>query len=62
MCIRDSLKGNDCAYPTQHLLPDGTIFAATYGQWAKGEKNSILGFHFKIEQLDALVKAAGGAK
>jgi len=60
--MKDNLKGADCAYPTQHLLPDGTIFAATYGQWGKGEKNSILGFRFKIEQLDAMVKKAGSEK
>ena len=60
--MKDNLKGADCAYPTQHRLPDGTIFAATYGQWGKGEKNSILGYHFKIEQLDAMVKKAGSQK
>ena len=56
--MKDNLKAADCAYPTQHLLPDGTIFAATYGQWAKDEMNSILGYRFKIEQLDAMVKKA----
>jgi len=60
--MKDNLKGADCAYPTQHLLPDGTIFAATYGQWAKGEKNSILGYRFKIEQLDELAGKAGKAR
>jgi hypothetical protein len=60
--MKGNLKGADCAYPTQHILPDGTIFAATYGQWGKGEKNSILGYRFKIEQLDALVKKAGSGK
>ena len=60
--LKDNLKGADCAYPTQHRLPDGTIFAATYGQWAKGEKNSILGYHFKIEQLDALVPGSRAGK
>ena len=60
--MKDNLRGADCAYPTQHILPDGTIFAATYGQWAKGEKNSILGYRFKIEQLDTLTRKAGGGK
>ena len=60
--MKDNLKGADCAYPTQHLLPDGTIFAATYGQWGRGEKNSILGYRFKIEQLDSLAGKAGSGK
>ena len=54
--LKDNYKGADCAYPTQHLLPDGTVFAATYGHWTPGEKAWIIGYHFKIEQLDALVK------
>ncbi len=54
--LKDNHKGADCAYPTQHLLPDGTVFAATYGHWAPGEKAWIIGYHFKIEQLDKLVE------
>lgn len=53
--MKDNLKGNDCAYPSQHLLPDGTIFVATYGGWEKGNPNYIIGFHFKMEDLDELV-------
>ncbi len=57
--MMDNLKGADCTYPAQHVLPDGTIFAATYGQWAKGKKNSILGYRFKVAHLDAPAKLAG---
>ena len=53
--LKDNHKGADCAYPTQHLLPDGTIFAATYGSWAPDEQHSILAVLFRIEQLDELV-------
>ncbi|MBT3198315.1 MAG: exo-alpha-sialidase [Phycisphaerales bacterium] len=60
--MKDNLRGADCAYPTQHIFPDGTIFAATYGQWGKGEKNSILGYRFKIGQLDAMAKKVGTVK
>ncbi|MDA2927547.1 glycoside hydrolase [Acidobacteria bacterium AH-259-G07] len=52
--LKDNFKGADCAYPTQHRLPDGTIFAATYGQWQRGKPNYLLGYHFRIEQLDEL--------
>ena len=38
------------------FLPDGMIFAVTYGQWGKGENDSILGYRFNIEQLDELAK------
>lgn len=55
--LKDNFKGNDCAYPTHHLLPDGTVFAATYGGWEEEKPNYLLGFHFKAEDLDALVKA-----
>jgi len=53
--LKDNHKGADCAYPTQHLLPDGTIFAATYGCWEPGQPNYILSFRLKIGQLDKLV-------
>ena len=55
--LKDNFKGGDCAYPTQHRLPNGTIFAATYGQWTRGEPNAILAYHFKIEQLDEAHRA-----
>ncbi len=54
--MKDNHKGAECAYPTQHLLPDGTVFAATYGHWTPGEKAWIIGYHFKIEQLDEMVE------
>ena len=53
--LKENFNGNDCAYPTHHLLPDGTVFAATYGGWEKEKPNYLLGFHFRIEDLDALV-------
>lgn len=54
--MKETFNDCDCAYPTQHLLPDGTIFAATYGQWERGKPEYIIGFHFKIEQLDELYR------
>ena len=57
--LKDNHKGADCAYPTQHLLHDGTVFAATYGHWTPGEHAWIIGYHFKIEQLDELVDKRG---
>ena len=57
--LKDNFRGNDCAYPSQHRLPDGTIFAATYGGWEKGAPNFIIAFHFKIEVLDAMAKKQG---
>jgi len=56
--MKDNFKGNDCAYPSQHRLPDGTLFAATYGGWEEGAPNYLIAFHFKIEELDALAAKA----
>ena len=52
--LKKNFKGTDCAYPTVHLLPDGTIFLATYGQWEPGNPNNILSFRLKMEELDRL--------
>jgi hypothetical protein len=52
--MKDNFKGNDCAYPSQHLLPGGTLFAATFGGWEEGNPNYIIGFHFRMDDLDAL--------
>jgi hypothetical protein len=56
--LKDNHKGADCAYPTQHLLPDGTIFAATYGCWQPGQPNYILSFRLKMAELDRLWRDA----
>jgi len=52
--LKKNYKGADCAYPTMHLLPDGTIFLATYGQWEPDQPNYILSFRLKMEELDRL--------
>lgn len=52
--LKKNFRGADCAYPTMHLLPDETIFLATYGQWEPGDPNYILSFHLKMEELDRL--------
>ena len=52
--LKKNHKGNDCAYPTVHLLPDRSVFLATYGQWEPGDPNYILSFHLKMEELDRL--------
>jgi len=57
--LKDNFRGNDSAYPSQHRLPDGTIFATTYGGWEKGAQDFIIAFHFKIEVLDAMAKKQG---
>lgn len=56
--LKDNFKGRDCAYPTQHLLPDGTLFAATYGGWTEGEPNYLIAYHIKMAELDAMAKKA----
>lgn len=58
--VRMKANFNDCdtGYPTQHLLPDGTIFASTYGQWERGKPEYIIGYHFRMEQLDELYRGA----
>ena len=52
--LKDEYKGNDCAYPTQHLLPDGAIFAATYGFWERSKPHYIVGVRLRMEELDEL--------
>lgn len=44
----------DCAYPGVELLPDGTIFTATYGHWTPNEKPYIVGIHLKLAELDRI--------
>jgi hypothetical protein len=55
--LKDEYKGNDCAYPTQHLLPDGTIFAATYGFWERSKPHYIVGVRLLMEELDGLYRS-----
>lgn len=52
--LKKNFKGADCAYPTVHLLPDQSIYLATYGQWKPGDPNYILSFHLNMEELDKL--------
>lgn len=55
--LMDNHKGADCAYPALELLPDGTIVTTTYGHWTKGEKPYIVSVRFKMDELDAKLKA-----
>lgn len=55
--LKENFRGTDCAYPTVHLLPDNTIFCATYGQWEKKIPNYILSLRLRMDQLDRLCKA-----
>lgn len=52
--LMDNIKGIDCAYPTHHLITDGTLFAVTYGHWEEGKPLYFLGFHLRMEPLDDL--------
>lgn len=50
-----SKRVGDCGYPGVELLPDGTIVATTYIQYAPGEeKNSVVSVRFKAADLDAM--------
>lgn len=50
--LEDNTKGADCAYPGVEILPDGTIFAATYGHWTKGASPWILGIRLTLDEVD----------
>lgn len=50
--LKDNFGGSDCAYPGLEVLPDGSVFTATYGHWAQGEEPYILGVRFKLGELD----------
>ncbi len=56
-----SHAGADCGYPGMELLPDGTIIATTYIKYRSGEeKHSVVSTRFKIEEIDARLKAERG--
>ncbi len=58
--FKDNLEGADCAYPSLHVFPDGTLFAATYGHWIEGEVPYVLSFRFTMEDLDASFAGESG--
>ena len=55
--IMHNTKGADCTYPGIELLPDGTFVTTTYGHWTAGELAYVVSVRFKLEELDAKVKA-----
>lgn len=55
--IMDNTKGADCTYPGVELLPDGTFVTTTYGHWTENEPAYVVSVRFKLEELDAKLKA-----
>lgn len=55
--LMDNHKQADCAYPGLEVLPDGTFIATTYGHWIEDEAPFIVSVRFKLEEIDAKVKA-----
>ncbi len=53
--LSDNKHSWDCAYPGVELLPDGTIFTATYGHWDEGEQPYIRGVHLTLKELDEML-------
>ncbi|MBT6270540.1 MAG: hypothetical protein HOI88_09385 [Phycisphaerae bacterium] len=53
--LSDNQHSWDCAYPGVELLPDGTIFTATYGHWDEGEQPYIRGVHLTLKELDEML-------
>ncbi len=51
-------RGNTgCGYSGLELLPDGTIYATTYLNYAAGpEKHSVMNTRFTMEETDALAR------
>ena len=39
------------------LLPDGTFVTTTYGHWDEGEAPYVVSVRFKLDELDAKLKA-----
>ncbi len=58
--IMDNTKGSDSTYPGVELLPDGTFVTTTYGHWTENEPAYVVSARFKLDELDAKLKA--GAK
>jgi hypothetical protein len=58
-----SHAGGDCGYPGVEVLPDGTLVATTYIKYrADANKHSVVSVRFKLEETDARLRAAAGAK
>lgn len=53
--LMDNLAGSDCAYPGVEVLPDGTVFFATYGTWIKGAEPFVSAVTLRLEELDSMV-------
>lgn len=60
--IMDNTKGQDCTYPGVEVLPDGTFVTTTYGHWTEGEEAYVVSVRFKLDELDAMVKAGSEPK
>jgi hypothetical protein len=54
--LMDNLHAWDCAYPGLELLPDGTFVAITYGHWSAGAPSYIVAVHFKLDELERVLK------
>jgi lysophospholipase L1-like esterase len=55
--LGNNKKSGDTGYPGLEILPDGTIVATTYGHWTENEPPYIIGFRFKLSDLeDALAQ------
>jgi hypothetical protein len=53
-----SHAGSDCGYSGVAVLKDGTVVATTYIKYAAGpEKHSVVSTRFRIEEIDAMLKA-----
>jgi pyrroloquinoline quinone biosynthesis protein B len=53
--LSDNQHSWDCAYPGVEVLPDGTIFTATYGHWSADEQPYIRGVHLTLQELDKML-------
>lgn len=53
--LKDNKDGSDCAYPGLEILPDGSIFAATYGHWESGKEPYILSIRFSSADIARIV-------
>ncbi|MBL8065576.1 MAG: exo-alpha-sialidase [Chthonomonadaceae bacterium] len=49
--LKDNEEGSDCAYPGLAILPNGSLYAVTYGHWTVGEEPYILSVTLPLNVL-----------
>ena len=55
--LMDNKASTDAAYAGVEILPDGTVFSASYGHWVEGEQPYIVSVKVKPNHIESLIAA-----